>query len=107
MSTPADRTLAAQAAAATRWGYCADRTAATQPAREGLRARFAREVDPDRTLSSAEREYRVDQLLRAHMLRMSIASKKARAQRKAQGKASRPPENASATLAPDENGTPA
>lgn len=81
MSNPSNdaRTLAARAAAATRWGTCPDRTAATQPAREGLRAKFAREVDPDGTLAPAEREYRVEQLHRAHMLRMAIASKRVRA----------------------------
>lgn len=82
MSTPADRTLAARAAAASRWGRCADRSEATAPARAGLRARFEREADPEGTLSPSEREYRADQLLQAHMLRMSIAAKKARRAKK-------------------------
>lgn len=82
---PDSRILAARIAAATRWGTCPDRTAATQPARDGLRAKFAREVDPHGTMPAAEREYRVEQLHRAHMLRMAIASKKARATRAGTG----------------------
>lgn len=82
MSTPADRTLAAKAAAASRWGKCADRSEATKPARAGLRERFEREADPDGILSPTERAYRADQLMRAHMLRMSIASKRARQSKK-------------------------
>lgn len=79
------RVLAAQIAAAERWGRTADRTAATAPARAGLRAKFAREVDPHGTLPSAELERRVDHLMRAHMLRMSLKAKQARAARKSSG----------------------
>lgn len=68
----------AQIAAAERWGRTPDRTAATEPARAGLRAKFAREVDPDGTLDAAELERRVDSLVRAHMLRMTLAAKAAR-----------------------------
>lgn len=73
------RSIAAQIAAADRWGRTTDRTAATAPARAGLRAKFAREVDPDGTLPPDELERRVDSLMRAHMLRMSLAAAKARA----------------------------
>ena len=76
--SPEDRSLAAQIAAAERWGRTADRTAATAPARPGLRAKFAREIDPDHTLPVDELERRVDQLVRAHMLRMSLKAKAAR-----------------------------
>lgn len=72
------RSIVAQIAAAERWGRTPDRTAATAPARAGLRAKFAREVDPDGSLDPAELERRVDSLMRAHMLRMSLAAKKAR-----------------------------
>jgi hypothetical protein len=78
-SNPEDRALIAQIAAAERWGRCDDRSAATLPARKGLRAKFAREVDPEGTLPAAEVERRVDSLMRAHMLRMSLAAKAARA----------------------------
>ena len=73
-----DRVLAARIAAAERWGRTADRAAATEPARDGLRARFEREADPDGTLSPDERARRADHLMRAHMLRMSLKAKNAR-----------------------------
>jgi hypothetical protein len=77
----ASRVLSAKIAAAERWGRTADRTAATQPARDGLRARFAREIDPDGSLAAAdpaELERRVRHLQSAHMLRMSLAAPQAR-----------------------------
>lgn len=77
------RVLAAQIAAAERWGRTADRTAATAPARAGLRAKFAREVDPEGRLSPAEVERRVDSLMRAHMLRMSLKARQSRQARAA------------------------
>ena len=73
-----DRALAARIAAAERWGRTFDRTAATEPARRGLRAKFERDADPEHALSAQERAERAAQLMRAHMLRMSLASKKAR-----------------------------
>jgi hypothetical protein len=73
-----DRAIIAQIAAAERWGRTPDRTAATAPARAGLRAKYAREVDPDGLLDPLELERRVDHLMRAHMLRMSRAAKAAR-----------------------------
>jgi hypothetical protein len=76
--TAQERTLVAQIAAAERWGRTPDRTAATAPARAGLRAKFAREVDPAGALDPAELERRVDSLMRAHMLRMSLKAKFAR-----------------------------
>lgn len=75
---PEDRSIVAQIAAAERWGRTTDRTAATAPARAGLRAKYARQVDPDGTLDPAEVERRVEQLHRAHMLRMTLAAKTAR-----------------------------
>jgi hypothetical protein len=76
---PEDRATVALIAALERWGREPDRTAATQPARDAHRAKFAREVDPDGVLDPAEREKRVDHLVRAHMLKMSRAAKKTRA----------------------------
>jgi hypothetical protein len=80
---PDDRVTIARIAAAERWGRSPDRTAATAPARAGLRAKFAREVDPDGVLDPRERERRVDSLVQAHMLRMSRAAKQARQRAKA------------------------
>lgn len=73
-----DRVLRARIAAAQRWGHTTDRSAATAPARRGLRAKFEREADPDATLTPDERARRADQLMHAHMLRMSLAAARAR-----------------------------
>lgn len=80
--TAEDRSLVAQIAAAERWGRTADRTAATAPARAGLRAKFAREIDPDGRLDAAELERRVDSRMKAHMLRMTRAAAAARRARR-------------------------
>jgi hypothetical protein len=80
--------LIARIAAAERWGRVNDRTAETLPARQGLRAKYAHEADPNQSLAPAELEKRVDALLRAHMLRMSLAAKKARAAKAERGKGS-------------------
>src|SRR4051812_24229188 len=72
------RSLAARIAAHERWARTQDRTSATAPAREGLRLKFAREIDPDGNLGGPELEERIDQRMRAHMLRMSLAAKSAR-----------------------------
>jgi hypothetical protein len=77
-SNPEDRVLIARIAAADRWGRTPDRTAATAPARAGLRAKFAREADPEGVLTAAELERRIDQLTQAHMLRMSRNAKMSR-----------------------------
>lgn len=63
----------------------ADRAAATEPARRGLRARFERDVDPDGALDAAERARRADALFAAHMLRLARASAQARRTRRAAG----------------------
>lgn len=76
-----ERSIRAQIAVNTRWGKTEDRKAATAAARRGLRAKYEREVDPDGTLDPAERDRRVDSLMKAHMLRMTLAAKRARAQR--------------------------
>jgi hypothetical protein len=73
-----DRTVIARIAAVERWGRTADRAAATEPARRGLRARFEREADPEGVLDPAERTRRADALMTAHMLRLARASAQAR-----------------------------
>jgi hypothetical protein len=73
-----DRALIARIAAAERWARTPDRTAATEPARRGLRAKFEREADPDGVLDTAERARRADALMTAHMLRLARESAKAR-----------------------------
>jgi hypothetical protein len=78
-----DRAVIARIASAERWARTSDRTAATEPARRGLRAKFEREADPEGTLDPAERVRRADALLTAHMLRLARASAKARSSRQA------------------------
>jgi len=73
-----ERGLVARIAAAERWGRTADRSAATAPARDGLRAKFRAEVDPDGTLPPGEADRRVSALMQAHMLRMSLKASQGR-----------------------------
>jgi len=47
--------MIASIAGNTRWAYEQDRQGAPAPAREGMEARFEREVDPDGNLSAQER----------------------------------------------------
>lgn len=56
--------------------------ALTTAAREQFLARFEREVDPDGRLPEAERRRRAEAARRAHMLRLSLKSVKARSLRK-------------------------
>ena len=81
--TAEERSLQARIAASERWAKTKDRSAATTAARGGLRAKFEREADPDGTLSPKELEFRVNHLMKAHMLRMTLAAKKARRQKRA------------------------
>lgn len=75
-----ERSIQARIAASERWAKAKDRPAATAAARGGLRAKFEREADPDGTLTPEELEFRVQHLQKAHMLRMTLAAKKARRQ---------------------------
>jgi hypothetical protein len=74
--------LRAQLAAHSSWAKTEDPTARTRPAREAFIARFEREVDPEGKLPVAERVKRAQHAHKAHMLRMSLASAKARRERK-------------------------
>lgn len=71
--TPAERRLRARLAANARWAKTDDRAAATQAARDGLTAKFEREVDPDGALDPRERARRVENARAAHMNRMRLA----------------------------------
>jgi hypothetical protein len=48
--TPAERTLQARLAAASRWAHEPDRVAATKAARDGRWRRYEDQVDPERVL---------------------------------------------------------
>lgn len=60
------------------WARTTDRAARTQPARDGLRARFERQVDPDDTMTPQQRSAAADAAMKAHFLRMAQASAAAR-----------------------------
>jgi hypothetical protein len=62
----------------TRWAHEKDPAAAMAPARRGLDAKFAREVDPDGVLPPAELEIRIARARRAHMARLAKKSAEAR-----------------------------
>jgi hypothetical protein len=70
----ADASLRGRIAANERWARVADRTAATAPARAGLDAKFAAEVDPDGTLGPEDRARRIDAKRRAHFARLARLS---------------------------------
>lgn len=76
-SNSAERRLAAQIAANTRWSR-EDPAANAERGQAGLVARLAREVDPDGTLPPAERARRVECARRAHMAKLSLASAQSR-----------------------------
>lgn len=50
--------------------------------RQGLQAKFEREVDPEGKLSAQERAKRAEYARKAHMQRMALKSAKARRRRK-------------------------
>jgi len=72
------RKLLARSAALERWARVDDRTAATEAARYGLKAKFLREADPDGVLSEEERARRADRLSRAFYARLAAKSVAAR-----------------------------
>lgn len=58
-------------AACRRWAFTDDRVEATRAAREGRRARYARQVDPEGRLTPTERDRRIDSLIRADMVALA------------------------------------
>jgi hypothetical protein len=81
--TPAERSLRARIAVHTSWAQTTDRAARTAPARRAALERFQRQVDPDGSLSEAERARRAEQAMRAHMARLALRSARARRRQKA------------------------
>lgn len=78
-STPTERTLAARAAAYTRWSRTADTTAATAPMRDARLAQFEAQVDPEGVLAPEERQRRAGLARKAFMTdmaRRSVASRR-------------------------------
>lgn len=72
------RSQIAKIAAHSRWAKCEDRSAATQAARDGLMAKFERQVDPDGVLPVEERAARAESARRAHFQRLALKSAAAR-----------------------------
>lgn len=81
--SPEERSMRGRIAASSRWARASaeDRAAAGRTARRGFDARFEREVDPDGTLSVEERFRRAEHAKKAYMLRLALASSKARRKR--------------------------
>jgi hypothetical protein len=83
--SPAERRLHAQVAAHVQWANEPNRTARTAAARDGMWARFERQVDPDGVLPPDERARRAQSAYRAHMANMARLSAKARRERAERG----------------------
>jgi hypothetical protein len=76
------RSLRGRVGAYTRWANTEDRVKATQPARDGLYAKFEREVDPEGKLTPQERTKRAEYARKAYYQRLSMKSVQARQRRK-------------------------
>ncbi len=81
--SPVERSLRARAAAHFRWANEPDRAAATAAAREGLQARFEKQVDPNNVLDPVERAKRAESARRAYFADLTRKSIAARRKRKA------------------------
>lgn len=78
---PEERSRIARQAALSRWSK-EDPTATAIRAQRGLLAKFEREVDPDGTLTPAERTIRAERARRAHMIKLARVSRTRRAARR-------------------------
>jgi hypothetical protein len=78
--TPAERSLRASLAAHTRWANTptAERRRQADRGHAALLAKFAREVDPDGTMTPEERDKLARNRYAAHMKRLALASSRAR-----------------------------
>ena len=76
--TPAQLSMRGRAGAHASWAHTEDRAARTAAARRQALRRFEEQVDPDRVLDPAERAVRAEHARKAHMLKLAMASAKAR-----------------------------
>lgn len=83
MSTPEQRSLAAQIAVHTSWANTKDRTSRTAPARQAFVDRFERQVDPNGEMDPIARAKAAENARKAFYLALSLKSKNVRAARKA------------------------
>lgn len=77
-----ERSLLGRIGAYTRWANTEDRYMATRAMREGLYAKFEREVDPEGQLSPQERAKRAEFARKAFYQRLALKSAQARRRRK-------------------------
>jgi hypothetical protein len=77
-----DRVLRARIAAHVLHAQISDEAEHTAPARAAFLSRFEREVDPDGLLAPEERARRAEHARKAYFLRLALASRKARANKK-------------------------
>ena len=71
MSSPAQR---GRIGAHVSWSRTINRTARTEPGRNGFLARFEREVDPEGVLPEGERARRAEHARKAYMQKLALAS---------------------------------
>lgn len=79
--TPAELSMRGQLGAHALWAKTEDRAARTEAARKGFQRRFENQVDTPGTLDPEERHRRAQHARKAHMLKLAMASAKARRQR--------------------------
>ena len=78
---PSDASLRAKLAAHTSWANTSDRAARTAAARQAFLDGFEDVVDPDRTLTPAERSRRAEHARKAHFQRLALKSAQSRRQK--------------------------
>ncbi|MDV3134995.1 hypothetical protein [Mycobacterium sp. 29Ha] len=76
--TPAQKSMRGRAGAHASWAHTEDRAARTAAARRQALRRFEEQVDPDGVLAPAERAVRVEHARKAHMIKLAMASARAR-----------------------------
>lgn len=81
--------MRAQLAAHDSWARTEDRNARTAPARQAMLDKFEREVDPDGSLTPAERARRAEHARKAHFTRLALKSAQSR-RRAAEARAAAP-----------------
>lgn len=73
-----ERQLVARIAAHSSWANTEDRPARTASARKAMLDRFEREVDPEGTLTLAERARRAEHARKAYFARLALKSAQSR-----------------------------
>ena len=81
-----DRVLRARMAAHLLHAQISDEAQHTAPARAAFLSRFEREVDPGGVLDPEERARRAEHAKKAYFLKLSLASRKARAKKRRSNK---------------------